>query len=106
MMMFPNDIIVIDVETTGLNPARDGIIELAACHLSGANLAEVRAFHSRVRTSVPVSRSAYAVHGISASDLDHEPELAEVVGAFLGFAPSSAILCGHNVAFDAGFLRA
>lgn len=104
--MFPRKLLVLDVETTGLLPGRDTIIEIGACLLSEHDLVEKATFHSRVYTTSAISASALAAHGMSLADLKRAPEITEVVRKFSAFAPKDAIICGHNVGFDVAFLHA
>jgi DNA polymerase III epsilon subunit family exonuclease len=96
----------LDVETTGLSPQNDAIIELAACVVDQESLEERRTFHSRIFSEKRVAPSAFRVHGIASSDLVDEPQVMQVVAKFDTFAPKDSILCGHNVAFDVAFLKA
>lgn len=101
----PKDLLVLDVETTGTNPQTDQIIELAAVHLAGRELREVQSFVSRIRPTRPISESAQKVHGITSADLETAPDEQEAFDAFVEFAPTEAILTGHNVGFDVSFLK-
>lgn len=96
-------ITVFDTETTGLNPGRDEIIELAAVRLErGKPAAE---FHRYLRNTVGVGNSEL-VHGISDSFLAENGEDPEkAILEFLAFA-SGSLLVGHNVSFDVRMLTA
>lgn len=98
-------LLVLDVETTGLDPSADAIVQLAAVILDAQTLAERRAFSTLVRTAKPISDSAYDVHGLGLKDLETAPELPAALSQFREFADSSAIICGHNVGFDYAFLK-
>lgn len=102
----PKSLIVLDVETTGLLPGQDAILELAGCLLSDTDLEEKSFFQSRVYTNKVITEGAHKTHGLTLDDVENAPALPEVVAAFAGFAPPGAILCGHNVSFDVGFLQA
>lgn len=102
----PKTILVIDVETTGLTPGYDAILELAGCVLSETDLEEKSFFRSRVRTEQPISPGANKTHGLTLDDVRDAPSLIDVIADFADFAPEKAILSGHNVGFDVGFLRA
>lgn len=104
--MTPKRILVVDLETTGLDPRSDAIVEIAACLLAPKTLTEVGWFHSVVRTDVRMDARAASVHGVSLDDLADAPPLASVIKDFAGFAPNQVILAGHNVSFDVAFLRA
>jgi DNA polymerase III epsilon subunit family exonuclease len=103
--MFKKPLLVIDVETTGLDPSHDSIIQLSACLLSRRDLGEELHFTSRIQPTTAVSDSARLIHGISDEELRDAPALPDVVRAFDAFVPHDVILCGHNVGFDVSFLR-
>ena len=99
-------ILVVDVETTGLDPAKDTVVQIAACKLNGGVRLDDHPFVTYVRPETRISDTAEAVHGLKLTDLRTAPAIAEAIRAFDEYAPSDAILCGHNIAFDAAFLKA
>lgn len=98
-------LLVIDTETTGLDPTSDALVQLAAVALDPNNLAELAAFSTLIRTDKPISDAAYAVHGLATSDLEAAPDLTAALTKFRKFADPNAVISGHNVAFDYAFLR-
>jgi DNA polymerase III subunit epsilon len=97
--------IVLDTETTGLDPYQGhrmveiGCIELVNRIPSG------QSFHRYLNPERDVPAEAFAVHGLSAEFLKDKPPFAEIVEdllAFIGDAP----LVAHNAMFDLGFLNA
>jgi len=102
-MEFLSDYVALDLETTGLNPYRDGIIELGAVRVCGGELAD--AFSQLVNPGFPVSGFITGLTGISNRMLADAPMLEEVLPAFMRFVGGSVVL-GHNVRFDIGFLNA
>lgn len=103
-MPAPQDFVVLDVETTGLNPqAGDDVIEIAAQKIHGRDV--VGEFVSLVKTNQVLPPEATKVHGITQADLDREgKDVAAVVPELLTFIGSS-IIVGHNVTFDLGFIN-
>jgi DNA polymerase III subunit epsilon len=99
--------IVLDTETTGLDP-RTGhrLIELACVEVEDF-LPTGRTFHRYVHPDRPIDPDAERVHGISLGFLADKPRFheAEVSGAFLDFV-GDATLVAHNAAFDRSFLNA
>jgi len=98
--------IVLDTETTGLDP-RSGhrLIEIACVELD--DLAPTgRHFHCHIDPERDIDPDAERVHGISRDFLAGKPRFAdaEVVDAFLAFV-ESAPLIAHNAAFDRGFVN-
>ena len=92
----------IDLETTGLQPETDTIIEIAAVKFRGAQV--IGTFQTFVSTHRPIPYRVQRLTGITQADLQHAPHFEEVapkLRAFLG----RAALVGHSVPFDAAFLR-
>lgn len=97
-------IIVFDVETTGLNPKTDEIIELAAVELEGTQLG--RSFRELAMPIVRIPASATAVHGYTLKDLKGQQNSLELVHNFMTWLGSSElVLAGHNSRFDIDFLK-
>lgn len=97
-------VVVVDVETTGLDPTKDEIVEIAARRVGGERDGEE--FRRLVRPSRPVGDSE-SIHGYSDDLLAErgsapEAALAELA-AFLG---TDAHLVGQNFAFDRAMLAA
>jgi DNA helicase-2/ATP-dependent DNA helicase PcrA len=96
-------VVVFDVETTGLSPAVDEVIDLGAVKLVGGRPAE--RFEALLRPSRPLGASA-SVHGISEETLQtHGRDPAEVFHEFARFA-EGAVLVGHNISFDLSMIHA
>jgi len=95
---------VVDVETTGLEPAwGHRLCEIAIVLQQGGR--ELEVFTQRVNPERPIDPGAQAVHGISYEELQNAPrfaEIAPIVRAYLEYA----VVVGHNVPFDVGFLAA
>jgi DNA polymerase-3 subunit epsilon len=98
--------IVLDTETTGLDP-RTGhrLIEIACIELEN-RLPTGRSFHRYVQPDRPIDPDAERVHGISLSFLADKPRFreAEVCDAFLDFIGDAALVA-HNAPFDRGFVN-
>ena len=92
------NVVVFDVEATGLNTARDEIIQIAAIKLDIHGREQGRLMHY-LRAGIPVGASEQ-VHHISDAKLAAEGlEPAAVLRDFCAFAKGSVIV-GHNVVFD------
>ncbi|MGE5574369.1 MAG: 3'-5' exonuclease [Bacteroidota bacterium] len=90
-------ITVFDTETTGLDPGRDEIVELAAVRLERGR--PVGSFHRYLRNTVSVGESE-RIHGLSDAFLAAKGEGPQgVLEEFARFA-SGGLLAGHNVSFD------
>jgi len=97
--------IVLDTETTGLDP-EDGhrIIELACIELFN-HVPTGRVFHRYVNPERDVAAEAIEVHGITNEMLATHPVFGVVVDEFLAFIGSDRLII-HNAEFDLGFLNA
>jgi DNA polymerase-3 subunit epsilon len=97
--------IVLDTETTGLDP-RQGhrIIEVAAIEMDGRKVSE-RTFHRYINPEREIDEGAAAVHGLTLDRLQDEPKFAEIAPALLEFIKDAELII-HNAPFDIGFLNA
>ncbi len=97
--------IVLDTETTGLEPAEGhrvieiGCVELLHRRPTG------RHWHRYLKPGREVDPGALAVHGITNEFLATQPVFAEVAGEFLAFVEGAELVI-HNADFDVGFLDA
>ena len=97
--------IVLDTETTGLEPeAGHRIIELACLELHGRR-ATGRHFHRYLNPERAIDLAASQVHGLTLEDLADKPRFADVVEEFLEFVEGAELLI-HNAPFDVAFLDA
>jgi DNA polymerase III subunit epsilon len=95
--------VILDTETTGLEPALGHrIIEIGCIELVNRR-ASGRRFHRYVNPEREVDEGALAVHGISRAELEGKPRFAEVAAELLEFI-SGAELVIHNAEFDVAFL--
>lgn len=95
------EITVLDVETTGLIPVRDEVIEIAGVKLSKGKVCEK--FHCYVKNTVPVGDSQ-KIHGLTDKFLQvHGKDPAEALDAFKHFIGNGPVV-GHNIAFDVRIL--
>lgn len=96
--------IILDTETTGLEPAHGHrIIEIGCVEMINRRLTD-RHFHIYLNPDREIDAGAVNVHGITSEFLKDKPRFAEVVDDFLDFV-SDAELIIHNAAFDIGFLN-
>jgi DNA polymerase-3 subunit epsilon len=96
--------IVLDTETTGLDP-RQGhrIIELAAIELDGRKVS-LRRFHRYLNPEREIEAGAVAVHGLTYERLQNEAKFADIAPSFLEFIEGAELII-HNAPFDIGFLN-
>jgi len=96
--------IVVDTETTGLDPKQGHrIIELAAIELDGRKVS-VRRFHRYLNPEREIEAGAVAIHGLTYERLQNEAKFADIVSSFLEFIEGAELII-HNAPFDIGFLN-
>ncbi len=95
--------IVLDTETTGLDPRSDRIIEIGCIELFNHMPTGVT-FHTYLNPKRDIAAEAFNVHGISAEFLSGKPLFADVAVAFSSFIAETQLVI-HNAAFDLGFLN-
>lgn len=97
--------IILDTETTGLDPALGHrIVELACVEVVNRRVTE-RTFHQYLNPQRPSDPGALAVHGLTQEFLEDKPRFAEVARDFLEFLNGDQIVI-HNAPFDLAFLNA
>jgi len=96
--------VVLDTETTGLNP-KEGhrIIEIGCVELVNRRLTD-RQFHMYINPERLIDEGAIEVHGISNESLLDKPLFKDVVDDFLDFVRGAELVI-HNAPFDIGFLN-
>lgn len=93
--------VVIDVETTGLRPATDDIIELSAIKFVDYKAEE--AFTTLIKPPHGLKKAAQAINQISQDMVDSAPTIEQVMPAFIEFCGDYPLV-GHNIFFDLKFL--
>jgi DNA polymerase III subunit epsilon len=97
--------IVLDTETTGLDPLRgDRLVEVGCIELFNRMPTGVT-FHRYFNPEREMSAEAFAVHGLSTEFLADKPFFAEVVEEFLEFIADAPLVI-HNASFDVSFINA
>ena len=97
--------IVLDTETTGLDPA-DGhrVLEIGAVEIVHQSLTG-KVFHTLINPERDVPQDAVRVHGHSSAALMDKPVFASIVDDFLAFIGNSQLVI-HNAEFDMRFVNA
>jgi DNA polymerase-3 subunit epsilon len=97
--------IVIDTETTGLDPATgDRIVEIGAVELVN-HVPTGRTFHAYINPQREVPEEAVTVHGLTTAFLADKPVFAAIAAEFAAFVGDARLVI-HNAAFDMRFLNA
>lgn len=102
-LMQKYDWVFVDLETTGLNPALDRIIEVAAVRLSGDGSRET--FQRLVNPGLPVPEYITRLTGIDTGMVADAPSFEEIRAPLLRFLEGGVIVA-HNAGFDVSFLQA
>ena len=102
--IFTNRIVVLDTETTGLNPQEGHrIIEIGCVELVKRRLTGKR-FHVYINPDRIIDEGAIAVHGITNQFLDDKPHFEQIVEDFIAFIRGAELVI-HNAPFDVGFIN-
>ena len=95
------DYTVVDIETTGLSPNRDSIIEISALRVRNSSVGDV--FSSLINPGYEIPNFITELTGITNTMLQSAPKIDAVLPQFLEFLGNDVIV-GHNVNFDINFL--
>lgn len=96
-----NTYVVLDIETTGLDPAYDEIIEIAALKVNDDKI--IDSFDELIKPEVPISEFITNLTGITNDMVKNAPKLSEILPKLLTFIGDNIIL-GHNINFDINFI--
>lgn len=97
--------IVLDTETTGLDPnSGDRIVEIGAVELWN-HVATGRTYHQYINPERTMAQEAFEVHGLGDDFLADKPVFAKIADDFLNFIGEAKLVI-HNAAFDMKFINA
>jgi DNA polymerase-3 subunit epsilon len=97
--------IVLDTETTGLDPLRgDRLVEIGCVEIFN-RMPTGQTFHRYLDPERDMPAEAFAVHGLSSEFLAGKPRFTEVAEEFLEFIADAPLVI-HNASFDIGFINA
>ncbi|TCU70487.1 DNA polymerase III epsilon subunit [Bradyrhizobium sp. R2.2-H] len=97
--------IVLDTETTGLDPLRgDRLVEIGCVEILN-RMPTGQTFHVYINPERDMPAEAFAVHGLSSEFLATKPLFQEVADEFLEFIGDAPLVI-HNASFDIGFINA
>ncbi len=97
-----DNFVVLDLETTGLDPTSDRIIEIGALRYTDGKEAEK--FETFVNPGVPIPDFITKLTGISDNDVQDAPVVESVFDGLIEFIGESPLI-GHQINFDASFLE-
>lgn len=94
--------VALDLETTGLSPTKDHILEIGAVKVEGKEVTGTYA--TFIDDGVAIPARITELTGITEAMVSGSPVLREAVEGFLAFSEDCAIL-GHNILFDYSFMK-
>ncbi len=101
------EFISVDIETTGLSPCEDKILEIGAVHYKEGKI--VNEFNMLINPGIPISSRITSINGINNEMVRDELYEYEVIKLFYNFLKvpmeSGIMFCAHNASFDFGFLE-
>lgn len=98
----PENYTVIDIETTGLSPAMNEIIQLSALKIKNDRI--VDSFTSFVKPNGRISSFISSLTGITNDMVSAAPQIKDVLNDYVDFIGQD-IIVGHNVHFDINFIH-
>ena len=98
-------LIALDVETTGLDPARDGIVSVGLVPMHLDRIASSRSRHWIVKPRAPLGAESVTIHGITDSQVRHAPDLDQILEELLGVI-AGHVLVVHCADIERQFLNA
>ena len=104
-MLSPREevLVALDLETTGLDPASDRIIDVGAAKFKGDT--PIDTFASLVNPNMALPQFITSLTGITQDDVDKAPNWNRVMPALANFIGDHRLV-GHNISFDTDFLQA
>lgn len=100
------ELIVFDLETTGLSPAANDIIQIAAVRLRLGSVVHAESFSTFVNPGCRIPSFIVSYTGISDADVRNAPPAAEALAAFSRFVGPCTLLAHNGHRFDMPFIRA
>ena len=94
--------VCIDLETTGLNPRTDKIIEIGAVRVEAGGVTGT--FESLINPGRPLEERIVELTGLTDERLKGAPDITEILPAVMEFV-GEAVLLGHSVLFDYSFIK-
>ena len=96
------DYVALDLETTGLNPKTDRILEIGAARIRDGKVSET--FETFVNPHMGIGEHVRALTGICRSQVDEAPDLEVILKPLREFLGTDVLL-GHRILFDYSFLK-
>ncbi len=97
------EFVIFDLETTGLSPDRDAILEIGAMVVRNDELT-TETFETLVQPGRNIPFYISKINGITDKMVQHAPRIEEALPKFLEFVAGRQLVA-HNASFDIGFVR-
>ena len=97
-----HSVVVFDLETTGINPVNDRIIEIGAVKIEQGEIVSV--YETMVDPRMPIPPSATQVNNITDEQVADAPYIEDVLDSFLQYCDGCTVVA-HNAPFDVSFVR-
>lgn len=101
LSLFPKGLVAVDLETTGLSPLVDKIIEIAAVKITADG--EVSTYHQLINPLIDIPEFTIQFHGLRNDDLKMSPTIKKPLKDFWDFVGRHPMIA-HNSTFDLGYL--
>jgi DNA polymerase-3 subunit epsilon len=101
LTLYPKGLVAVDLETTGLSPLVDKIIEIAAIKITPAG--EVTNYHQLINPLIEIPEFTIQFHGLRNDDLKMSPTIKKPLKEFWEFVGRHPMIA-HNSTFDLGYL--
>jgi DNA polymerase III subunit epsilon len=95
--------ICLDLETTGLSPVGDHIIEIAAVRFTFEQTLD--SFETLIQPNIPIPQSSIDIHHITDAMVAGKPKIEQILPTLIQFLGKD-IIVGHGISFDLAFLQA
>lgn len=100
LKVFPQGLVAFDLETTGLSPVIDKIIEIAAVKIDSER--QITTYHTLINPLIEIPEYTVQYHNITNDLVKDAPSLKKPIKEFANFIGNLPLIA-HNAQFDAGF---
>lgn len=98
------EFVVVDTELTGMNERRDEIVSIGAVRIQNMRIDLHNCFYTCLRPDQDLPKNSTLIHRITPGETEDSPTLDNVLPEFVEYC-GQALLVGHNVGLDIGFLN-